>query len=56
MGGLVGHDDGVSSVCFDSKEQYVLSGSYDNTAILWDFRKLKKVNRIFIDFLVLRAY
>ena len=37
MGNCLGHRDGVSSVCFDSENTYIFSGSYDSTCIIWDF-------------------
>jgi WD40 repeat protein len=33
---LAGHDDGVSAVAFSRDGKYILTGSWDNTARLWD--------------------
>ena len=33
---LRGHSGGVTSVCFSPDGRYIATGSYDNTAIIWD--------------------
>lgn len=42
---LIGHNNSISSVSYNSKHRTVLTGSYDNTAILWDMEG-KVVNEL----------
>lgn len=37
------HNDAVSSVCYDSYNRYILSGSYDFTVKLWNSTSLKNL-------------
>jgi WD40 repeat protein len=33
-----GHKDGINSVAFSPDEKYIVSGSDDNTVLLWDLK------------------
>jgi len=46
---FVGHTAAVTSVAFSSDEKYVLTGSADMTARVWDLRQPAKIVRIFFN-------
>ena len=40
---LIGHSSGINYATFDKTGDYILTASYDHSAILWDARSLKKI-------------
>jgi WD40 repeat protein len=44
---FVGHTEAVTSVAFSSDSKYVLTGSADMTARVWDLRQPAKALKIF---------
>ena len=45
---MPGHESGVTSIALSPKENYILSGSFDWTVRLWDF-KTGKLEKTFFD-------